>query len=146
MTPRTKATRMPTRWLRAAAARGGSYRSGDAPDLSMTDGREQAFQETVDGLTIDPANHGHEIVLRIDIDHVGAIADVGKCGGRSTRPALPVGVEKPVHVPVDRLGLGGRAGLINPFIREQLTIFPLAAAQWEVTETGHGGGVVLPVP
>src|SRR5260370_38105303 len=63
---------------------GGLYRIGDAPDLSVVDGREQPFQETVDGLPIDPANHGHEIVLRIDIDHVGAVADVGKCGGRST--------------------------------------------------------------
>src|SRR3979490_3098835 len=136
--------------LRAAPARGGLYRSGDAPDLSMIDGREQAFQETVDGLTIDPANHGHEIVFRSDKDHVGAVAAVGKCGGRSPRPALPVGVEKPVHVPVDRLGLGGRACLINPLVREQLTIFPLAATQCEVTETGHVVGIdvhaAAPVP
>src|ERR1700716_1615417 len=141
---------MPTRWLRAAPARGGFYRSGDAPDLSMIDGREQTFEETVNSLTIDPANHGYEIMLRIDIDHVGAVADVGKCGGRSTRPALPVGVEKPVHVPVDRLGLGGRACLIDPLIREQLTIFPLAATQCEVTETGHVVGIdvhaAAPVP
>src|SRR3981189_3777488 len=96
--------------LRAAPARGGLDRSGDAPDPSMIDGREQAFQEAIDGLTIDPANHGHEIMLRIDIDHVGAVADVGKCGGRSTRPALPGGVEKTVHVPVDRLRVGGGGG------------------------------------
>src|SRR3979490_2629090 len=100
--------------LRAAAAPGGLYRSGDAPDLSMIDGREQAFQETVYGLTIDPASHGHEIVLRIDIDHVGAVADMGERGGRSTRPALPVGVEKPVHIPIDWLRLGRRQRLIDP--------------------------------
>jgi hypothetical protein len=33
--------------------------------ISVIDGREQPFQESVDCLTIDPANHGHEIVLRI---------------------------------------------------------------------------------
>src|ERR1700732_4666948 len=117
---------MPTHWLRAAAG----------PDLSVTDGREQPFQEPVDGLTIDPANHGHEIVLRIDIDHVGAVADMGECGGRSTRPALAVSVEEPVHVAVDRLGMGRRACLIDPLIREQLTVFPLAPTQREVTEAG----------
>src|ERR1700730_8341048 len=42
------------------------------------DGLEQPFEETVDGLAIDPTNHGHEFVLRIDIDHIGAVADVGK--------------------------------------------------------------------
>ena len=72
---------MPAHSLRPAAAPGGIYRSGDAPDLSMIDGREQTFEETVNSLTIDPANHGHEIVLRIDIDHVGAVADVDAVAG-----------------------------------------------------------------
>src|ERR1700730_13493410 len=85
-TPERQATRMPTRWPRAGAA----------PDLSVTDGRQQPFQETVDSLSIDAANNGHEIVLRIDINHVGAVADVGECGYRCTRPALPVRVKKPV--------------------------------------------------
>src|SRR3979490_2263700 len=119
--------------LRAAAAPGGLYRSGDAPDLSMIDGREQAFQETVDGLTVDPANHGHEIVLRIDIDQVGAVAAMGESGGRGTRPALAAGVEEPVHVAVDRLRPRRRACLIDPLLREQLTILPLAATQRQVT-------------
>src|ERR1700681_2226676 len=146
----TEATRMPSHRLRSAAAPGGLYRIGDAPDLSVIDGREQPFQEAVDGLPIDPASHGHEIVLRIDIDHIGAVADMGKCGGRSTRPALPVGVKKPVHVAVDRLGLGRRACLIDPLIRKQLTIFPLAVTQREVTEAGHVVGIDIhaaaPVP
>src|SRR5260221_13096153 len=72
-TPQALATSMPTHWLRAA----------DGPDLSVTDGREQPFQETVDGLTIDPANNGHEIVLRIDIDQLGAVAAMGTSGGQS---------------------------------------------------------------
>jgi hypothetical protein len=53
---------MPTHWLRAAAAPGGLYRGGDTPDLSVIDGREQPFRKAVDGLTIDPANQGDEIV------------------------------------------------------------------------------------
>src|SRR4029077_9669380 len=46
----TEATRMPSHWLRSAAAPGDLYRIGEAPDLSVIDGREQPFQETVDGL------------------------------------------------------------------------------------------------
>src|SRR5260370_24167551 len=68
-----------------------------ARPLSPVDGREQPFQEAVDGFRIDPANYGHKIMLPVDIDHVGAVADMRKCGGPSARPALPVGVHKPVH-------------------------------------------------
>src|SRR5258708_27593059 len=109
--------------------------------LSVIDGRKQPLQETVDSLTIDPASHGHKIVLRIYIDHVGAVADVGERGGRCTWPALTVGVEKPVHVPIDRLWLGRRARLIDPFIRKQLTIFPPAAPPRALTGAGHVLGI-----
>src|ERR1700688_5107543 len=122
----TEATRMPSPWLRTAAAPLRSLPKRWRAHLSLLDGREQPFQENVDGLRIDPAKPRHEVALGIDIDHVGAIADVGKSGGRSTRPALPVGVEKPVHVTIDRLGLGRRQCAIDPLLREQLTILPLA--------------------
>src|SRR6266850_5971397 len=87
----TEATRMPSSWLRPLPPRS---LPSDGAHLSLVNGRQQPLQETVDGLRIDPANHGHEIVLLIDIDHVGAVADVGKSGGRSTRPALLVSVKK----------------------------------------------------
>ena len=35
----------------------GLNRGGDASDLSMIDGREQALHEAVDGLALDPAHH-----------------------------------------------------------------------------------------
>src|SRR5258708_28843696 len=100
----------------------------------MIDGREQPFQKTVDGLTIDPANHGHEIVLRLDIDQVGAVAAVGKSGGRSTRPALPVGVEKPVHVPVYRLRVRPPVCLIYPLTPAEVPIFPPAVTPPPLTQ------------
>ena len=46
--PVAGATRIPTHWLRAAAAPGGLYRGGDTPDLSVIGGREQQFQKAVD--------------------------------------------------------------------------------------------------
>src|SRR4051812_37735262 len=105
--------------------------------LAMIDGREQALEKAVDGLPIDPAHHGHDVVLLVDVDHVCPVTDMCKCGRRSARPALSVGVQEPVHVAVDRLGRGRRAGLINPALREQLTILPLAITQREIAEARH---------
>src|SRR3979409_502945 len=113
----TEATRMPAPWLQTAAVPRSLPERWRAR-LSLVDSREQPLQEAIDGLRIDPANHGHEIVLRIDIDQVRAVAVVGKSGGRRTRPALPVGVKKPVHVPIDRLRPSGAGGLIEPILRE----------------------------
>src|SRR5260370_29069002 len=66
----TEATRMPSSWLRPLPPR--RSLPSERAQLAFVDGRQQPLQETVDGLRIDPANHGHEIVLLIDIDHVGA--------------------------------------------------------------------------
>src|ERR1700692_4005510 len=62
-------------------------------------------------------------------DRSGTSLATGANRGRCTRPALAVGVEEPVHVAVDRLRPGRRACLIDPLLRELLTILPLAATQ-----------------
>jgi hypothetical protein len=42
-------------------------RTGDARDLSLIDRRQQLFQEAIDRLVVDPADHGHHIVVGIDM-------------------------------------------------------------------------------
>lgn len=41
-------------------------------------GRQKPFEEAIDGASVDPAHHRHQVVLAVHIDHVGAVADMGK--------------------------------------------------------------------
>src|SRR5437868_6386859 len=65
---------------------------------------EQAPQELVDGLLVDPAQHDDEVVIRIDDDDVGAVSDVGEDTRRSMREQLAAAVVVPVHEAVTRIG------------------------------------------
>ena len=41
---------------------------------------KQALDEAIDRGTVDPAHHRNQVILLIDIDHVGAIAHVNDRG------------------------------------------------------------------
>src|SRR4051794_29613476 len=105
LAPRTPGNTRETPSMRSLDARAYPFRRVRSPS-ALADRRDQALEEAVDRLVVDPADHGDEVVLGVHVDDVGAVADMGEGARRGARPELLVGVEKPVHEAVGALGRG----------------------------------------
>jgi hypothetical protein len=51
---------------------------------STPERRQQPLYKAIDSFVVYPAQHYHEVVVRIDVDDIGAIADMGESAGRRT--------------------------------------------------------------
>src|SRR5579872_1303161 len=80
---------------------------------------EDAFYDPVHGGGFHPANDGHQIVVRVYVDEIGAIADMYE--GRSGRAwqQLMIGVQKKVHIAIGGFCRCRREGLFYPAFRDQ---------------------------
>src|SRR5580765_1529838 len=94
------------------------------------DRRENLADELVERTAAtEPPHDGDDVVLPVDIDNVAAVAlEVdGRRGRRRYR--LPVRVQEPVRVPIVLVRRSRRARHLDPFLRHQLAILPLAVVE-----------------
>src|SRR5215213_2378713 len=78
------------------------------------DRREHATNKTVYGAVLYPAGHDHEVVFRVYVDDVRAVADVREGRGGRARQVFPFGVEEEVHETVGGLRGRGRRRHVQP--------------------------------
>ena len=112
-------------------------KTGSARGLSLINRRKKPLQEAIDRRVIYPADHSHQVMVWININHVDPIADMSKRTGRRAWPQFLVGVEKPVHETIGRLRLRRGERPVDPLIGEQLAVVPRAVTQREIAEACH---------
>src|ERR1017187_5916537 len=80
----------------------------------------------INSFALDPSYYHHQIMLRIYIDDISAIANMHKGGGWRRGIIFFIGVEEKIHIAIARVGACGRKRLFDPLRRDELLPVPVS--------------------